>query len=330
MKPLFFHLLLSAVLAAGLPQAFGAQDGNVSRPDALTYKLETGPYKIQTIATLVLRDTKRKKDLPLRINYPDGKGPFPIVLFSHGAWGCKDGHIGMTELWASHGYVTIQPDHQDSRNLGVKIGDQKVFEYWESRPADISFILDSLGALEKKVPDLAGEMDRQRIGVSGHSYGANTAQLVGGTKILPDNKKRFEDKRVTAVALLSGQGPGEMLTERSWEDFTKPLLVITGSRDGPTRTGKPAEWRKSPYELSPPGGKHLVWLEGMDHGLGGVSGLKDGLYKFQTNEDHVKYTKIVTLAFWDAYLKDSLEARAYLESDTLPAFSKGMVKLEHK
>jgi hypothetical protein len=39
---------------------------------------------------------------------------------------------------------------------------------------------------------------------------------------------------------------------------------------------------------------------------------------------------MTTLAFWDAYLKDSKEARAYLESDKLPAFSKGTLKLERK
>jgi predicted dienelactone hydrolase len=300
-------------------------------PKGTAYKLEPGPFKVQTVKELVLRDENRKKDLQLRINHPDGQGPFPVLVFSHGAWGSKDGHLTLTELWASHGYVTIQPNHSDSRALGIKIGDRNVFRDWQSRPADISFILDSLDAIETKEPALKGKLDARRIGVSGHSFGANTAQLIGGARaFLFSGEKSFEDKRVTAVALLSGQGPGEMLTEMSWEKVAKPMLVMTGSKDGPTRTGQPAVWRKKPYELSPPGDKYLMWVEGMDHGFGGVSGLKDGLVKFQTNEDHVKYTKIVTLAFWDAYLKESKEARAYLESDKLPKFSKGTLKLERK
>lgn len=143
-------------------------------------------------------------------------------------------------------------------------------------------------------------------------------------------EKSYEDPRVTAVALLSGQGPGEMLTEKSWEHFTKPFLVMTGSRDGPTRTGQPAVWRKKPYELSPPGDKYLMWVEGMDHGFGGVSGLKDGLVKFQSNADHILYTKMVTLAFWDAHLKGDAEAKAWLASDALASFSKGIAKMECK
>ncbi len=322
-------IILTASLVASLPLGSGAKAGDT--PDAPAYKLEQGPFKVQTIKELVLEDSKRKKELQLRINHPDGKGPFPIIVFSHGAWGSKDGHLTLTELWAGHGYVTIQPDHSDSRALGVRVGDSTVFRDWQSRPADISFIMDSLAALASKEPALQGKLDAQRIGVSGHSFGANTAQLIGGARaFVAKSEKSFEDQRVTAVVLLSGQGPGEMLTEKSWERFAKPMLVMTGSKDGPTRTGQPAEWRKKPYELSPPGGKHLVWVEGMDHGLGGVSGLKDGLVKFRTNDDHVKFTKIATLAFWDAYLKDSNDARAYLESDKLPTFSKGTLKLSAK
>ena len=129
--------------------------------------------------------------------------------------------------------------------------------------------------------------------------------------------------------LLSGQGPGEMLTEKSWSSFAKPMLVMTGSADGPTRTGQPAEWRKKPYELSPPGDKFLVWVEGLDHGFGGITGWNFNP-KNKPNADHVVYTKIVTQAYWDAYLKESGEARAYLASNKLPLLSKGTLQLQRK
>ena len=319
---------LSAILTLGLlsPCPVWADDA----PTGTAYKLEPGPFKVQTIKDLVLKNSQRKKDLQLRITHPDGKGPFPILVWSHGAFGTKDNYLPLTEFWASHGYVTIQANHSDSRALGVKVGDPKAFQGWQSRPVDISFILDSLDELEKKEPALKGKFDPKRIGVGGHSFGANTAQLIGGARaFLPAGEKSFEDKRVTAVTILSGQGPGEMLTEKSWETFARPMLVMTGSKDGPTRTGQPAEWRKKPYELSPKGDKHLVWVEGLDHGFGGITGVNVNL-KNQPNEDHVRYTKIATLAFWDAYLKDSKEARAYLESDKLPTFSKQTLKLERK
>ena len=297
---------------------------------AEAYKLAAEPGKFSTVKDLVLHDAKRNKDLHLRINVPNEPGPFPVIIHSHGAFGSKDNYRPLTEHWAGHGYVTIQPTHEDSIALGNKLGDPKVFQTWPSRPADISFILDSLTELETREASLKGKLDGKHIGVSGHSFGAGTAQLIGGAKAFPVGGERsFADPRVSAVIILSGQGPGEMLTAKSWEQFTTPMLVMTGSADGPTRTGQPAEWRKKPYELSPPGKKYLVWIEGLDHGFGGITG---GSFnpKHKLNEDHVRYTKIATLAFWDAFLKDSKEAKAYLESGKLPEFSAGTLKLEHK
>lgn len=297
----------------------------------LAYKPELGSLKVKTAERLVLSDAKRMKELQLRIHYPVGDGPFPVIVWSHGAGGSKDNYLPLMEHWASHGYVTIQPTHSDSRSLAAKPTDPVNFRDWQSRPADVSFILDSLAELETKEPALAGKLDGKHIGVGGHSFGANTAQLIGGARALPlgGGPKSFLDQRVAAIALLSGQGPGEMLTAESWKDLAKPMFVMSGTADGPTRTGQPAEWRKKPYELSPAGDKHLVWVEGLDHGYGGISGWNFNP-RNKPNPDHVRYTKIATLAFWDAYLKDSREAREYLASAKLPMLSQGAVHLEHK
>jgi hypothetical protein len=72
-----------------------------------------------------------------------------------------------------------------------------------------------------------------------------------------------------------------------------------------------------------------VWVEGLDHGYGGITGWNFNP-KNKPNADHVRYTKIVTLAFWDAYLKSSQEAREYLKSDKLTRHSEGAVHLDHK
>jgi predicted dienelactone hydrolase len=327
MRRPFVFAILTASLAAGSANFHTARadDGD----DAAAYKLANGTHKIRTVNNLVLRDEKREKDLQLRVNHPDGDGPFPVIVWSHGAFGSNENYRPLVEHWASHGYVTIQPNHSDSRALGTRPGDPAGFRDWPSRPVDVSFIIDSLGELEKIEPALNGKLDAKRIGVGGHSFGANTAQFVGGAKAFPlGGEKSFEDQRVAAVMLLSGQGPGEMLTDKSWEKFAKPMLVMSGSADGPTRTGQPAEWRKKPFELSPPGDKYLVWVEGLDHGYGGITGSANP--RLKPNEAHIKYTKIVTLAFWDTHLKESQEARAYLHSEKLTAFSQKTLKLERK
>jgi dienelactone hydrolase len=300
------------------------------RGDESPYKSELGPHKVQRIARLVLNDSERTRQIQLRIHYPDASGPFPLIVWSHGAGGSKDNYLTLMEHWASYGYVTIQPTHSDSRSLAAKPSDPVSFRDWQNRPADISFILNSLTEIETVEAALKGMIDVKRIGVGGHSFGANTAQFIGGARAFPiGGEKSFEDSRVTAVMLLSGQGPGEMLTEKSWSSFKKPTFVMSGSADGPTRTGQPAEWRKKPYELSPPGDKYLVWVDGLDHGYGGITGWNFNP-KNKPNPDHVRYTKIVTMAFWDTYLKGSGDARTYLSSESLSKLSGGAVHLEHK
>jgi predicted dienelactone hydrolase len=336
--------VLTIIAAAGVLSAFGAEQPAPARagsapgsssapapkPDDNSYKLQAGPFAVRTIKQVVLDDAKRKKQLQLRINFPDAAGPLPVIVFSHGAYGSKDNYLMLTEHWTSHGYVTIQANHSDSAALGMRVGDPATFRDWQSRPGDVSLIIDSLDELQRMQPDLKGKLDPRHIGVGGHSFGANTAQLIGGAKaFLSGGTKSFADQRVTAVLLMSGQGPGEMLTETSWAEFKCPMMVMTGSRDGPTRTGQPAEWRKKPYELSPPGNKYLFWVEGLDHGYGGIPG-GTGNPKNKPNADHIAYTKIATTAFWDAYLKEDKTARTYLESNRLSTFSHGDVKLEHK
>lgn len=149
------------------------------------YPQEAGPRKVATVKEVVLKDEKRGKELQLRVNHPDGDGPFPVVVFSHGAYGTKDNYQPLTEFWASHGYVTIQANHSDSRALGTQVGDPRALQDWQSRPADVAFILDSLEDLARKAPGLKGKPDRERIGIAGHSFGANTAQLVGGARAYP-------------------------------------------------------------------------------------------------------------------------------------------------
>src|SRR5262245_63537726 len=103
------------------------------------------------------------KDLQLRVHYPSGTGRYPLIVWSHGAGGSKDNYLTLMEHWASYGYVTIQPTHSDSRSLAAKPSDPVSFRDWQSRPADISFILNSLAQIEAEEPGLKGMMDRMRI-----------------------------------------------------------------------------------------------------------------------------------------------------------------------
>ena len=93
---------LIAVLAALFALAIGAVAANSPH-----YSARAGPHRVLTIDQLVLHDAARNKDVPLKIYYPEGAGPFPVIVFSHGLYGSKDAY------WASTGASNIHsPSHR--------------------------------------------------------------------------------------------------------------------------------------------------------------------------------------------------------------------------
>ena len=297
---------------------------------AALYQIADGPYAVKSVEKLVLRDNKQGKELQLKITYPDGKGKFPVIIWSHGAYGSKDSYEPLIRHWAGYGYVCIQANHSDSRSLGVRFGDRAAFKDWKSRPRDVSFVIDSLDEIASEVQGLAEKMDRAAIGVGGHSYGAHTAQLVAGVTTTSGRRGEREshtDKRPQAFLLISPQGTGEMLDRNSWRELTRPAMVITGSMDNSKRTNKSYTWRMEPFDYAPPGNKYLLFIQGADHSFGGITGRTSGLRLGSTNVDHVDYVKSASVAFWDAYLKHNEKAMGYLHSSQLFEATGGKAKI---
>jgi predicted dienelactone hydrolase len=249
------------------------------------YKRENGPAKVSTVERITLEDGQRNKTLHLFVSYPEIEGPLPVIIFSHGAMGSGDMGFPIVEHWSSHGYIVICPTHSDSLKLKRESG-QRITnpldsirrsgkssgewdDVWSDRPRDISLVIDSLAKIENLIPELAEKIDAERIGVGGHSLGAYTAQLIGGATVkMPGHTEpqSFGDDRVKAILQLSGQGTDQQGLHRdSWKSVTLPMMCVTGSRDRAAQ-GQPPSWRREPFELSPPGDKYFVFIEGAHHG----------------------------------------------------------------
>lgn len=102
---------------------------------------------------------------------------FPIVLFSHGSSGMRMQQTFLTVVLASHGYVVAAPDH-----IGNTLSDAVVaggpsteaqFESLGLRPDDMGFVLAHLQGLPQDDP-LGAIVDGDRVGATGHSFGALT------------------------------------------------------------------------------------------------------------------------------------------------------------
>ena len=126
-----------------------------------------------------------------RMNVPPAKGPFPLIVFSHGHQALRDQSFFLTEALAAQGYVVIAPDHAGNTMLDF---DPTLFDLntmtfgamFLYRPRDISATIDRiLQPRPEDPPWLTGLVDAQQIGMMGHSFGAWTSLAVAGALVAP-------------------------------------------------------------------------------------------------------------------------------------------------
>ena len=303
-----------------------------ARADGL-YAPARQPTETDAVGRIVLRDNERQKNLELRVTFPEQAAAQPVIIFSHGATGSKDGYQPLAQYWAAYGYVVIQPTHLDSRKYGGRLEDRAtIAKAWKDRCEDIAFIIDSLGTIDERLPGAAARINRDQIAVGGHSYGALTSQMVAGlTYELPRGQRiSFADGRSRCFVIISPQGTGQFLDAESYRDMKRPMLMITGDEDGtPYGEGKGA-WRREAFDNAPPGQAWLMWIKDAHHGFGGIAGPIRYPRAGRADPDQVRWVAGTSLAFLDAQLRGDAAAADWLGSGDLADATDGKATLEHK
>jgi pimeloyl-ACP methyl ester carboxylesterase len=241
----------------------------------------------------------------------------------------------LIEHWASHGYVCIQPTHSDSiklmkaarrrqlRSAEQFVRDPRTVANWAERPREIKAILDQLGTVAERAEGLGERMDRERIAVAGHSFGAHTTAMIAGLKLFGPGGRTITiaDDRPTAALIISPQGLGRSIRPASWAAVDGPVMMITGSKDTSPRNNKSADWRLTAWKhLDPGDDRYLLFIEAAHHNFGGISGVRyPGAGP--KNADHLAQVRSATTAYFDALLK-STDGEARVEAkreDARPA-----------
>lgn len=186
-------------------------------------------------------DRDRQREVLAKLYLPPAalrRGPVPLVAFSHGMGGSREGYSYLGANWAARGYASLHLQHagSDSRlwsgnPLAMVSRLQSAASEAEAvnRVRDLRFALDEVLA----DPQLASAIDAGRILAAGHSYGANTALLAAGAVFArPQGMQSYRDSRFVGAVIISAPPfHGEPDPESVVRPVSIPTLHITAKGD---------------------------------------------------------------------------------------------------
>lgn len=218
----------------------------------------TGAYQVKTAIKYFTDDDRMEtyskqggaRELTVEFWYPEhAAGRFPLIVFSHGAFGTRRSNETLFRELASHGYVVCSIDHAyhclyTTRENGTllmmdggymselrgenakedKENSLTLYQKWMgTRIADISFVVDtiSLQTKESSQDKLFGLVDLQRIGIIGHSLGGSAALGVGRLRSDVDAVIALESPFLCDILDVEN---GSFVFER--EEYPVPVLNV--------------------------------------------------------------------------------------------------------
>lgn len=195
-------------------------------------------------------DAARQRAVPARLYWPGHEtlaqgAAVPLVVFSHGIGGSRVGYSYIGRHLAALGWACLHVQHTGSdRSLWMgnpftlvsRLQHAAREEEAVHRVLDLRFALDRLLAPDAAAPTLAAladRVDRARLVVAGHSYGANTTLLSVGARVdRPGARPDLFDARWRAGIVLSAPPfYGERDLAAILAPVRVPTLHVTSNED---------------------------------------------------------------------------------------------------
>ncbi|MBU1870572.1 dienelactone hydrolase family protein, partial [Patescibacteria group bacterium] len=222
--------------------------------------------------------------------------PYPLIIFSHGAFGSGYNTAYFMEYLARQGYIAVAPDYIDTAppkyeeeiafsriktgktfsNLQVLRAAKEfvddanaevefMFSYMEKhRLNHTSFVIDQITALNRDPSsDFYQTINEEAIGMAGHSLGGLTTLAKTGAYPKPG----YTDERIKAALLFSA--PAHPF-ENTVNQIDIPIMFMVGDNDEPNYGPKDVP-RRAVYDsaVSP---KYLLIIKNSTHFTFGNSG----------------------------------------------------------
>ena len=211
-----------------------------------------------------------------RVSYPQGEGPFPLVLVVHGnammEQRSDEGYEYLAQLLASRGYIVVSVDENFLNSSW-----HSLWHHLSNNDARAWLLLQHLKLWQdwsaNKNSPFYGKVDMDEIALIGHSRGGEAVALAAAMNDLshfPDNANiefdfHFGIRSIVAIAPVDGQ--------YKLADQPTPLqgvnyLVLHGSYDGDVRSFRgAAQYHRTSLGDNPKLLKSSYYIHRANHGF---------------------------------------------------------------
>ena len=279
-----------------------------------TVNSEIEPHQIFIEKGIWHDPARNQRPVPYKIYTPQDSSStaWPVVVWSHGLGGSRDGAGFISRYVASHGYVVVHIQHEGTDS---SLWEGKPGHPWDiiramhiPRKATLQRFRDVPFALDQMEKSLTGKIDMTRLGFCGHSFGAMTTQVMAGQyRGAGRHRYQLTEPRIKAGILYSS-GPAKHHSQ--YEGIRIPLMTMTGTDDASPLGEFKAEDRQDIFKHAHRSEQYMVVLEDGDHMV--FNGSRGKLAANPKRDVHERIIKVLSLAFWESYLKNDQAAHAWL------------------
>jgi dipeptidyl aminopeptidase/acylaminoacyl peptidase len=278
--------LVAVVLVVVSPAVAAAKPKPKKGPSTVTSTVTfVDPARQRTLVTTVIAPTPGKQVVAL-----------PLLVFVHGYDQNPSDYQQLLTAWAGAGYVVVAPAFPGTAHGAATLDASD----YRNEPTDVTFVISQVLA-QSATPGgpLSGRVDPTRIGIAGHSIGAEV--------VLGMLNSCCRDTRVRAAVSLAGSlqyNPGVPAFPLAGY-FTPPpvpLLLVHGDAD----TMNPYNRSVTAYAAATPP-KFFLTIIGGDH--------RTPYESKPATDPSARGVIAVTTDFLDAYVKGDTRAAARLSRD---------------
>jgi predicted dienelactone hydrolase len=152
-------------------------------------------------------------------------------------------------------------------------------------------------------------MNLKKIGMSGHSFGAVTTEVVSG-ETLPLLGQGLTDSRIKAAIAFSPSSPANGDADEAFGAVKIPWMLMTGTKDIAPIGHADMKSRLAVYAALRGAPKYEVVLYKAEHSVFTERALPGDVEP--RNPNHHRVILALSTAFWDAYLRGDAQALAWL------------------